>query len=85
MGKWSRTSTKKPSFLITKSTDPSHPTLQTEEEDTDQAATLKPEEVHRLEEDQESIKNIPKMIRSAKTSRHKDLVRDNDNFIYNDI
>jgi hypothetical protein len=58
--------------------DLNHPILQIEEGDIDLAATLKPEEVRKLEADQESIKNIPKLIKSAKISHLKDLVKDND-------
>lgn len=58
-----------------------HPTLLIEQGDTDQAATLKPEEVLRLEEDQESFKIFLKLIKSVKTSHLRELEKDSDQFI----
>jgi hypothetical protein len=57
------------------------PTLLIEQEDIDQAATLKPEEVLRLEVDQESFKIFLKLIKSVKTSHLRDLEKDSDQFI----
>jgi hypothetical protein len=57
------------------------PTLLIEQGDIDQAATLKPEEVLRLEVDQESFKIFLKLIKSVKTSHLRDLEKDSDQFI----